>query len=512
MNGSRYEILSVIDTPELTAAPTAEISGWRRLVTPSIGDVLFLTVFSVAMLLGGGLINRDGDLGRHILFGRSIINDGVIPSVDVYSHTMFGAELIPHSWMSQAVFATAERWLGFDGIGLVTAALIALPWMVLYRWLVRRDAPIWVSLGVTFLAAVASMIHWAARPHLFTWLFVVVWVCLLEDFRRGRRDQVWWLVPLALIWANTHAGFIVGLTILAIYLLGEVVEIWRGATPGHLVKARHLAVSLVATAAASVVTPGGIGTIVNAFSYLGEDFLLDFTTEYTSPDFHNLFSWPFLAMLLLTIVLIRRWEPTPLLLTVWGTAAALYSFRNIPIYAIVMTPVLVGAVTDAMVIEGRAPRFPRMWDYAEVERHLLGGALAVLFVVAATIGLVISPGASFGFSGSIFPIDAVESLRGVPPGERPFHMFSWGGYLEYCCHPEILVFIDGQTDFYGSELTMEYDRVVSGRPDWAEILEKHDVDWVMIDPEVGLAQVLAEADDWVQTYRDDTAVIFVPAA
>jgi hypothetical protein len=261
-----------------------------------------------------------------------------------------------------------------------------------------------------------------------------------------------------------------------------------------------------------LLTPAGIRTLTNAFSYLGEDFLLNFTTEYSSPDFHNPLLWPFLAMVLLTIVLPHRWKATPLLITLSWTFFALYSFRNIPIYALAITPVLASSVTAQLDRASGSPRDQgRLASYAALERRVTGGALATLFVLAVSVAIVSSPRPAFGFSEGSFPIQAVASFGNDPPGDRPFHMFSWGGYLEYCCHPEILVFIDGQTDIYGSELTRDYSHAVRGLPSWRRVFQTHQIDWVLISPETGLAQVLGEADDWFESYRDETAVVFLPS-
>lgn len=489
-------------------------SGWQRFVAPSLADVLFVILFLAALALGASLTNIDGDLGRHLLLGGQILDTGSIPQVDVYSYTVSGTEIIPHWWASQTVFAGVERALGFDGIGLLTALLCALPWAIVYRWLVLRETPIGVALVCALLGASASVIHWVARPHAFTWLFVVMFVLLLEDLRTGRRKQVWILIPLAILWANFHAGFTIGILITAIYLAGTLLEkrlIRTGSSDAFV--ARHLGWILLGVVAGSIVTPGGIDTIVNAFTYLGNDFLVDATIEYQSPDFHNPITWPFLAFLLATVLLRHRWNAVHLLLVVAWTAAALYSMRNIPIYALVMMPVMASSLTllaSSRRIHPPARLRARVESYAALERSLIGGSFAVVMIFLASFVLLESPGSNYEFSASVFPIKAMERFGDDPPGERPFHMFSWGGYLEYCCHPDVLVFIDGQTDIYGEELSREYVAAMSGEPEWRQVFDEHGVDWVLIEPDASLAQVLAESSDWAETYRDSTAVVFVP--
>jgi len=73
--------------------------------------------------------------------------------------------------------------------------------------------------------------------------------------------------------------------------------------------------------------------------------------------------------------------------------------------------------------------------------------------------------------------------------------------------PQQLVFIDGQTDFYGEALTREYMQVMSLQDGWEEILEKHEVSWVIVQSDKPLVGALYEQLDWNIVYRDDTATI-----
>jgi hypothetical protein len=493
---------------------TSPMTGWRRWVTPTLGDVIFISVFSFAMMLGANLFHRDGDLGRHIRLGRSVIDDGVIPTVDIYSHTMTGGHMIPHEWLSQAIFASTERFFGFDGIGILVAVVCALPWFILYRYMVRRGVLVWIAVSLSLLGAAASVIHWATRPHIFTWLFVVLWVVLLEDMRRGKRNQAWVLIPLMVVWANTHGAFIVGFLILGTYLVGSLLDAKKiegsGAGGRDFLLARRYGVLLAGTFAASLLNPDGLATIINGFAYTREDFLLQFTREYNSPNFHSPLFWPFLALLVLTVLLSFRWTWTTALLTVSWTAFALHSFRNIPLYAIVVIPVLGVAATSWAEARAGKTRSTRFGEFATVERHATGGAVALVVVLIAAAVLARSPGSDLEFSDTYFPIDALSAI-GDPPGQRVFNEFHWGGFLEYCCFPDIPVFIDGQTDYYGSALTEQYDATIKGGVEWRRVFDEYSVDWVLIPPDVGLTQVLTEADDWTEIYRDAVAVVFVPS-
>ena len=90
-----------------------------------------------------------------------------------------------------------------------------------------------------------------------------------------------------------------------------------------------------------------------------------------------------------------------------------------------------------------------------------------------------------------------------------FNQFIWGGYLLYRLYPRYQVFIDGQTDFYGEELTREYGQVVTLSPQWDKVLDRYGVSWVIIPVDAPLAVHLAALKDWRLLYQDQVASVFV---
>jgi hypothetical protein len=118
-------------------------------------------------------------------------------------------------------------------------------------------------------------------------------------------------------------------------------------------------------------------------------------------------------------------------------------------------------------------------------------------------------------TGNIFlpdkmPVQAVDWLEKNPQDGRMFNHFIWGGYILYRTWPTEVVFIDGQTDFYGETLMREYIEVISLSAGWEDILDKYDVTWMLIPRKESLADYLYSVDDdaWDVIYQDDTAVIF----
>ena len=118
-------------------------------------------------------------------------------------------------------------------------------------------------------------------------------------------------------------------------------------------------------------------------------------------------------------------------------------------------------------------------------------------------------------TGNVFlpnkmPVQAVNWLEDNPQDGKMFNHFIWGGYILYRMWPAEVVFIDGQTDFYGEALMREYFDVIDLSANWEKVLDKHDVAWMLIPRNEGLAKYLysVDGDAWNVIYADETAVIF----
>src|SRR5207248_8755589 len=94
--------------------------------------------------------------------------------------------------------------------------VLAFTLRCLYRMLLRDGAPWPVAVFWTALGAMGTSCSWAARPNLFTMLFVQVTsrVCVLFHEGRLSRRATLWLWPLFAVWANVHGGFVAGFSLL----------------------------------------------------------------------------------------------------------------------------------------------------------------------------------------------------------------------------------------------------------------------------------------------------------
>lgn len=477
---------------------------------PRLQDVLFIGILFAVTLYGPRLFNQDGDLGRHITIGTYILETRSIPTKDIFSHTMFGQPLVPHEWLAEVAFSGAYRLMRLSGDVVLASIVIALTYFLVYKETTRRGVFRLVALFTTLWAAAASSIHWLARPHVFTFLFLAIWTYGLEQISLGNTKRIWYFPLLMLVWSNTHGAFIAGFVVWAVYLGEWGWEFLRG----H--NSMELGIRLGAIGLSSIlitlINPSGWHLLATSFGYISNKYLVSHTVEYLPPDFHQISTWPFMFMIgyglfaLFTGKKLRLREAS--LLAGWALMS-LYSARNIPLFSIITAPLY------GELVQSQAEKLPGLAELdkglREIEAKLHGffwPALAVLLIAFAfwqNIPLGIIPTKN-QYNPEIFPVQAVDWLKDHPQTGNMFNDFIWGGYILYRMWPEQRVFIDGQTDFYGEGLTREYEQVITLNGDWQNILEKYNVTWAIIPAQSPLRGELIERE-WSELYRDSTATI-----
>jgi hypothetical protein len=501
---------------------------WIRYVLPSQGDMLFIALFIGVIALGPRLMNMDGDLGRHLTIGKYILDEWTIPTKDIFSHTMNGLHLTPHEWLAQVLFAISFQLGGLNGVVLLCALVLAMTFTIVFRQSYSRSKLILVSLVITVLAAAAASVHWLARPHIFTLLLTALWIGELEKWRLGKSWR-WWLLPIImLVWVNTHGAFIVGLLIWLIYLVGsslsakfysnrkDIVEDEdRDAATGKPTK--KLVLIGVPILAVTLINPAGWRVWSTTFGFLQNQYLVSHTVEYQAPDFQLTSFWPFLIMICLSILLAaintRKLSLVGVLLVVAWTGFSLISARNIAIYAVVAAPILAGIAASIVLdkkVFGGILGFDKRIQL--VDDRLSGNIWPVIFTVLIGFMLIFGAEKNTGaarnqFSENVFPVKAVNWIEEHPSTEPIFNYFPWGGYLLYRIWPQELVFIDGQTDFYGESLTREYEKVITLADGWQEILLEYQVGRVLMPSDSDLVEGLPQVDGWKVVFLDQTAAV-----
>ncbi len=461
------------------------------------------------------MVASDGDACMHWRVGEWMLEHKQIIRADVFSHTRFGQPIISKEWLAEIIFAAAGRLGGLYGLSVVAALVIATAFALLHRLLVREGNDILVATLVVLLAVWAASTHWLARPHVFSFLMVLLWNDALRRFEHDGRALRLAVVlgVLTLFWVNLHGAFLAGFALLGAHWLGAVIE-WRLASgPNAKSSVAHKIKVLTAVSvfcgAASLLNPNGYQLDLHNLQFLRSQFLTDWLAEYSSTNFQSpgargFLAW--LALLFFTLVLRRpRVSAASALVLISWTYFALYAARNIPLMAILTAPIIAPALSET--VRGA------LWEISKrVRQRDEAGRGWPVVAVAALAAIMLVPRPT-ELSAKDWPAAAVDYVRGQPSlfVGNMFNQYVWGGYLLQVL-PEHKVFVDGRTDFYGESLIHEFQDTAALSTNWTQALDKYHVSWTLMPAEHRFNQALALSPGWQELYSDAVARIFCRAS
>ncbi len=490
--------------------------GIARWLAPDLALAAAIAMVAYLFLCAGGArsLFRDSDTGWHIRNGERILSAGLLPSVDPFSFSKAGAAWVAWEWGADVLMGGAHMVAGLGGVALLYGMVIGASVWMWFRlnWAVGGN----YFLACLFAAPMVSTttLHWLARPHLLSWLFLAgaVWFCERLP-RRLSWSHFAAVAVFSALWANVHASFFFGPLIALVYAAGTLVRpmIWE-VRDGRW--RAYLGVSLGALAG-TLVTPNGWALHRHVVDYLFNSQLLDRVAEFQSFNFHAEGS----AQVILALVIcfaggfaaLATRRPERFLLSMMLLTLALTSARALPVAALLLLPLANGSIAELLVhATGLKPRLRRRLDHAldygnrlrAIDSGLRGFVLIPLIAVVVLIPVRLQA----AFPANVFPVAASESVAALPAEARIFAPDLFGGYLIYRFKGSRKVFFDGRSDFYGADFMKRYIRIVQVKPGWREEFNSWHFTNALLPSDHSLIPAL-EAAGWTELHRDKTAVL-----
>jgi hypothetical protein len=501
---------------------------------PSLTDFTFLLPVVLVFGLAGGasFFLRDGDTGWHIRTGEWILQNGRVPDQDLFSFTKAGSPWVAFEWLWDLICAWLHRWGGMAAVVLLSVSIVSLTSALLFRLVRRKCGNDFIALAVSMLAIIECGLHWLARPHLITVLFLVVFLSVLDRLDE-KFTRLWLVLPvLCLVWTNLHGGFLAGLVLIGCYAGGELIR-WvvepatSERTPALARAGRYILVGGIC-ALSTLVNPYGFRLHLHLWHLSTDPLQKSLILEWQPFSFLGADAIFFEIMILLGAVaafrsLCHKEFTHALLFAVW-CHLALKSRRHAELFFCVVAPFVAATLHELLSSLQSAPisgwirraaagfqtagaefqKTERAWRFHWVS---ILGWLAVAALLHAPAPL---PAFRAQFDPRAFPVRAVDALGKSVLTRRVFTTDGWGGYLIYRLYPSTRVFVDGRSDFYGAKFVQSFVQALQARYDWEEHLTRFGVEVVLLPVGAPLAGALKESARWSVSYDDGTAIIFRP--
>ncbi|MEW5829583.1 MAG: hypothetical protein AB1846_11890 [Chloroflexota bacterium] len=453
----------------------------------------------VILLLAFLLPLVPNDYWWYVRLGQDILAQKSVPVTETYSYTQFGQPIVYQSWLASALL-----WLVYDAGGLPLTFLLrglalALTYGLLLK-LIRETGtgPKAASLLI-LIAALAGSNNWSHRPQLLAYPLFAWTLWLLWRREQGTRSNPWWLVFIAWLWANLHGSFP-----LFFALTGAALAFGKG-------DRKQFALVFGASLLVTLLNPNGPDlwtSVAGTFLAPGSRNL---SVEWGPPVNDNwqmgIFFFWLLIFPMIAALSTRRLTPLAWVWFIGFGWLALTGMRYVIWFLFILT-----ALTAYLLAE-RSLRWldrPRRGDLPAMNT-----LLAVIFVLLPLVALpglrdLWWPEAPPPYADNT-PVEAVEWLSGHDdlPGQL-WSDIAFSSYLIFAL-PSRPVWIDTRFQVaYPPEQFDEYLALAEAAPSWPSLLDKYDINLLMLSPvkQPALIAALSVSADWCRVYGDPHAEIY----
>ena len=537
---------------------------YLRLFIPSLSNLLLSLVF--LFFLTQKIFSYD--IWWHLKAGELIWQTGTIPRIDVFSFTNGGQEWIAHEWLSEWVFYGLYKLAGLGGLVWWRALMAVLTFGMLEQLMKLRGVQPFIRVCGIALAIAGTGPMWLIRPHLFTALFLLILIWILEKYKNYRNTKLIWLTPvLFILWVNLHSGYILGLAVLGLYWalpLLDTSHLSKGRLGllnyfnrfdrllGFKEKQNFLDATIedseehanryipwhifLLTIACCLINPWGCKIFTFPFTFLsGQLPNYKYVQEWANPTFklipiYYILTTAFVSLFLRAIYT-RYITPTASNLTsppsggFRGPLSNSANYIDTTLVLLFLTLGFTAARHAPLAIVITTPIFclwlqENFWDglqksklgahiesFQQIDQLISGKALVILLVVVSFVFGTIK-GLPVGIVQKNFPVKAVEQMKTLPPG-RLFHHYNWGGYLIWQLWPEWKVFIDGRNEVHGLKfLEEEYLALFEAKSGWRNMLSQKNIRYVLLPHKAPLVKALNHALVWSVIFKDTDLILY----
>jgi hypothetical protein len=486
-------------------------------------------LFGVMLCINTGSNN---DLFWQLRTGHDILATHTLPHANTYSYVRAGSPWVVHEWLTFVLFALAYAQAGFAGVFLFQAVLVGIYGALLYAIALREMRAALPALGLTVVAELTSASLLEPRPQLFTYIGFAG-LCWLIRSAQSQPRRIYAAVPFFVLWANLHAGVVVGVALLGVSAVcaGVQASLYRGraaspekhqpdeAASDASTAGRHLGLATLLCAAATLINPYAWHIYQNLAQTINNTVMLDNVTEWKSPDFHLVAGRTlevFLGLTLFGLLASReRRGAIDVILVAYFAHESLHAIRNAPLLAIVGVA-FAGRHIESAIESMLGPKdSEESIFFARRPRGLICGVLLLTTVALCAMRtervLALTPGAASGLTRladasvglSSFPDAACRFVEGegFPRSMRLYNSYDDGGFLIWRL-PEFPVFADGRADIYfGAPLERVHD-MTTVPYDWSAKIDPEHPDFALLGVDEQQARLFLQSPRWALVYVD----------
>jgi hypothetical protein len=445
----------------------------------------------------------DPDIWWHLRDAQILVSSHRFITHDLFSYTAAGAAWMNHEWLAELPFYAGWAIDGVKGVYTVTLLAVECIMFSIFALAYARSRSLGMSLLVTIIAALLSTVSYGPRTLLFGWICLMVELAILQAAER-RSSLVWWLPALYVVWVNTHGSWVIGLVLLAAYILARAFRFQAGLLssdglgPGRL---GPLVLAGVLSIAALFANPYGWRLVAYPFNLAFHQKLnIANVEEWRSLDFHSprgkIMLASLVALALWQLVRQRAWKLDEVAFLAIGIYSALTYSRFLFLFAILAAPIIAAKLARPAAAPARLP----------AGRPLLNAAF-MLVLAGLVFGQLRHRAPVPRPDAPVYPsAAAMEALGKVPRGAHVLNDYRWGGFIIWH-QPTLPVFIDSRVDIFEYNGTFKDYLDIVHLNGSLQLLDRHEIRYVFFPASEPLVYLLQHTAGWKTDFANGKVVL-----
>jgi hypothetical protein len=436
---------------------------------------------------------RDIDLYWHILAGEEIASGTPISELGL--GWSFAPEPLPWTstqWLAEVILHYAHSAGGWTAVAAlrVVTAIVATAFLAQAT---LRGRPASLA-GLPYLIGLTSIAYASQeRPQQATLIGAAILGGVLVSGLVVPRLPRWYLVlPLTVLWANLHGGWILVPFVLGIIALGRILD--HG--PKDRMAWQSAGLSALALASGAL-SPAGISGVTAAFRLKEATSLIQ---EWQGTRPIHVYGILTVLMLLFACLGWARTQKVAVSEVVAFLACLLFSWtawRNVAPGMVMAAPLVAHRLTQAFPGVRRSE--PR-WSVP------VGIAAAAVLAALSLMSLIGREHLPVGR----WPVDLAKQVADLPAGQRVLNDYNAAGLVLFFGGDGTQVGIDGRADRYGAEYAEDYIGLRTLKGEWESLLDQLAPTSALFEEEMAITHVLQAEYGWRVVGQDNGWVLLVP--
>ena len=491
--------------------------------------------FAMIFIITASQIFSSG-IWRSLITGKYILQTKIFPYKDIFSFTAEN-NWIAYSWLAEIIFYKISLF-GFYWLTLFRAVLVTLTFVIVFKACYNRTESFPGTLFIILLSFLASILDpfFMERAPLFSFLFVAIYGFILSEYKYKKKDYLWVIPVIMVLWVNMHVLFVMGFVILFLFVVGESIETFLLAkkmkeenkneykekinlTPKQI---RKLGKIILWSFLVCFLNPYGYYVFVQIFEYVGKEYVWVIDPGLQSCNFHATEIFLFEILFFLCIVSVffslRTLDLASLFIFLFFMHHALHSCREVPFFCIVVPIFLAPYFKYSFTcVESKLKKIFKFlfhfFHFEEKSKTIITVFLMIgLFIQILSFKNLIPPFNNEQvkkMTQEVSPINAINFIEQNHLLPNMFNPVDWGGYISYQLYPQYKIAADYRIHIYSKDFWEDYFKVKKVRSGWREVFDKYKINFVIWNKESCLTKVLMIDKNWKLIYNDEVAVVFI---